>query len=370
MVLDEADRMISAGNFPELKSILSLLPKWTHSSDKLHFPKPKPQIPDQNCDDGGNDDDDGDDQNGDDDEIEIDNNCDVDDNGGNDDGEEDGDNGDNGSNDNFEVENDDDNNSGDEDDNGNDEGEGGNEEEDEEDEIDIEEKIKNWEEKEEKKVVLTAKRQTFICSATLGTSGFIKSEEEEEENKDKKKKKKESFGDLLNLIDFHRNKRTIDLSNIQLTAKGLYEAKIHCLDDEKDYYLYYIISKYVGRTLIFVNSISCLRRLIGIFSLLRLPLFSLHAQMQQKQRLKNLERFKANPQSILIASDVAARGLDIPLVDHVIHYQLPRTSELYVHRSGRTARYFPPFFIPHSHPLYIYNHIIFCILCILLLYIF
>jgi ATP-dependent RNA helicase DDX24/MAK5 len=40
----------------------------------------------------------------------------------------------------------------------------------------------------------------------------------------------------------------------------------------------------------------------------------------------------------LIASDVAARGLDIPLVDHVIHYQLPRTVDLYVHRSGRTAR--------------------------------
>jgi ATP-dependent RNA helicase DDX24/MAK5 len=40
----------------------------------------------------------------------------------------------------------------------------------------------------------------------------------------------------------------------------------------------------------------------------------------------------------LVASDVAARGLDIPLVDHVIHYQLPRSGEIYVHRSGRTAR--------------------------------
>ena len=41
---------------------------------------------------------------------------------------------------------------------------------------------------------------------------------------------------------------------------------------------------------------------------------------------------------MLMASDVAARGLDIPLVDHVIHYQLPRSGEIYVHRSGRTAR--------------------------------
>lgn len=39
-----------------------------------------------------------------------------------------------------------------------------------------------------------------------------------------------------------------------------------------------------------------------------------------------------------MASDVAARGLDIPMVEHVIHYQLPRSGEIYVHRSGRTAR--------------------------------
>jgi ATP-dependent RNA helicase DDX24/MAK5 len=60
--------------------------------------------------------------------------------------------------------------------------------------------------------------------------------------------------------------------------------------------------------------------------------------MIQKQRLKNLERFTANPSCILIATDVAARGLDIPNVKHVIHYQVPKTTENYVHRSGRTAR--------------------------------
>jgi ATP-dependent RNA helicase DDX24/MAK5 len=49
-------------------------------------------------------------------------------------------------------------------------------------------------------------------------------------------------------------------------------------------------------------------------------------------------RFKANDKAILVASDVAARGLDIPLVEHVIHYQIPRSGEIYVHRSGRTAR--------------------------------
>lgn len=41
---------------------------------------------------------------------------------------------------------------------------------------------------------------------------------------------------------------------------------------------------------------------------------------------------------MLVATDVAARGLDIPSVEHVIHYQLPRSADVYVHRNGRTAR--------------------------------
>merc|ERR1719427_2491638 len=64
----------------------------------------------------------------------------------------------------------------------------------------------------------------------------------------------------------------------------------------------------------------------------------LHAAMQQRQRLKNVDRFTSRESSLLIASDVAARGLDIPNIQHVVHYQVPRTSENYIHRSGRTAR--------------------------------
>jgi ATP-dependent RNA helicase DDX24/MAK5 len=60
--------------------------------------------------------------------------------------------------------------------------------------------------------------------------------------------------------------------------------------------------------------------------------------MQQRQRLKNTERFTASDNGILICTDVAARGIDIPDVQYVFHYQLPRSTEIYVHRSGRTAR--------------------------------
>jgi len=101
--------------------------------------------------------------------------------------------------------------------------------------------------------------------------------------------------------------------------------------------MYYFITRYPGRTLVFVNSIDAIRRLIPIMRLLNIEVFGLHAQMQ-RQRLKNLDRFKQNPNAVMVASDVAARGLDIPLVEHVIHYQLPRSGDIYIHRSGHTAR--------------------------------
>lgn len=54
----------------------------------------------------------------------------------------------------------------------------------------------------------------------------------------------------------------------------------------------------------------------------------LHAQMEQKQRLTNLEKFASSETGLLIATDVAARGLDIPNIKHIIHYQVPRSTEV------------------------------------------
>jgi len=143
----------------------------------------------------------------------------------------------------------------------------------------------------------------------------------------------------MSRIDFHKPKQeVIDISNAKITASNLQEAKITCLKEEKDIYLYYFLHRYPGRTIVFTNSIDCLRRLSSLLTLLEFPAYPLHAKMQQRARLKNLERFRSKTHSVLIASDVAARGLDIPAVDHVVHYQLPFDSESYVHRSGRTAR--------------------------------
>jgi ATP-dependent RNA helicase DDX21 len=68
------------------------------------------------------------------------------------------------------------------------------------------------------------------------------------------------------------------------------------------------------------------------------PCEALHGDIAQNQREKTLARFRSGEVTVLIATDVAARGLDIPHVDVVVHYDIPQDSESFLHRSGRTGR--------------------------------
>jgi len=198
------------------------------------------------------------------------------------------------------------------------------------------------------------KRSTMLFSATL-IPDARKLIDNGRKKKEKKKKKKvvggvnivsengetmTTIADLVCRIRFSDpNPVYINLvTSDTLTAKGIFESRIDCLVKDKDMYLYYILIRYPGKTLVFVNSIDSIRRIVPLLELLGLNVWGIHADMQQRQRLKNLDRFTACVNGILVSSDVSARGLDVPMVSHVVHYQLPRTADLYVHRSGRTAR--------------------------------
>lgn len=181
------------------------------------------------------------------------------------------------------------------------------------------------------------KRQTLVFSATLTL--IHQAPARILHKKHTKKIDKTAKLDLLvQKIGMRGKPKVIDLTRSEATVETLTETKIHCENDEKDLYLYYFLMQHPGRTLVFANSISCIKRLSGLLKVLDIMPLTLHACMHQKQRLRNLEQFARLEDCVLLATDVAARGLDIPKVQHVIHYQVPRTSEIYVHRSGRTAR--------------------------------
>lgn len=160
----------------------------------------------------------------------------------------------------------------------------------------------------------------------------------------KQHNKENKINIMLNLLGVDQESTSIidlgdDSSFGRPTSSQLDEYRINCVTEEKDLNLYYFLLLNPGkRTLIFCNSKDCLRRLVNVLKYLKIDSLKLHAEMDQKKRMTNLEKFRSRSDSVLIATDVAARGLDIKDLDCVVHYQVPRTCESYIHRSGRTAR--------------------------------
>ncbi|KAJ8063050.1 hypothetical protein OCU04_008293 [Sclerotinia nivalis] len=182
-------------------------------------------------------------------------------------------------------------------------------------------------------------RQTLVFSAT-----FHKGLQQKLAGKGKHsfKDESQSMEYLLKKLNFREEKpKFVDVNPISQMAANLKEGMVECGGEEKDLYLYSLLLHHPNqRTLIFTNSIHSVRRLTPMLQTLNIPAHSLHSQMIQKARMRSIEKFSRtnNTGSVLVATDVAARGLDIGGVQLVIHYHLPRTADMYVHRSGRTAR--------------------------------
>ncbi|CAK9165656.1 unnamed protein product [Ilex paraguariensis] len=91
-------------------------------------------------------------------------------------------------------------------------------------------------------------------------------------------------------------------------------------------------------SMVFTHTCDSTRLLALMLQNLGLRAIPISGQMSQAKRLGALNKFKAGECSILICTDVASRGLDIPSVDMVINYDIPANSKDYIHRVGRTAR--------------------------------
>merc|ERR1712227_419447 len=104
-------------------------------------------------------------------------------------------------------------------------------------------------------------------------------------------------------------------------------------------YLVHILNEMAGNSfMIFCSTCSATLRLSLLLRGLGFTAIPLNGQMSQNKRLASLNKFKSKARSILLATDVASRGLDIPHVDIVINYDIPTHSKDYIHRVGRTAR--------------------------------
>jgi superfamily II DNA/RNA helicase len=90
--------------------------------------------------------------------------------------------------------------------------------------------------------------------------------------------------------------------------------------------------------LVFCNHRDAVERISALFKSKSFEHGTFHGAMDQIDREKNLIRFRGGAHNVLISTDLAARGLDIPEIKHVVHYQLPPNEEAFIHRNGRTAR--------------------------------
>ncbi|QHS11547.1 DEAD/DEAH box helicase [Sinimarinibacterium sp. NLF-5-8] len=145
---------------------------------------------------------------------------------------------------------------------------------------------------------------------------------------------------VLELAYEHMNNpQKIAIEPDQVTADRVNQAMIHVANDEKLPLLVGILrQQHAKRSMVFINT---KREAENVERGLQANGFEAHVlsgDVSQGKRLRLLEDFKAGKLPVLVATDVAARGLHIPGVDLVINYDLPQDPEDYVHRIGRTAR--------------------------------
>src|SRR6266540_3966351 len=159
------------------------------------------------------------------------------------------------------------------------------------------------------------RRQTMLFSATLSTR-------------------------VMELAYEHTNNaEKVEVEPERVGAHGITEVLYHVSSGEKFRLLLGILEREGGkRVLIFVNRRSTAVELVRGLSANGYPARALAGNVPQDRRLKILTDFKEGRLAVLVATDVASRGLHIEGVSHVINYDLPQDAEDYVHRIGRTGR--------------------------------
>lgn len=149
-----------------------------------------------------------------------------------------------------------------------------------------------------------------------------------------------SATDLKKWPDFLPFEYPHEINYLDNTVKSNLELKVlYTSHKEKGENLLRLLSKFDQESsIVFCNHREAVDRLSILMKDYDFEHAVLHGGMDQLDREKNLIKFRSGTVNILVATDLASRGLDIPEIKHVIHYQLPHKEEAFVHRNGRTAR--------------------------------
>ncbi|MCA0370476.1 MAG: DEAD/DEAH box helicase [Proteobacteria bacterium] len=128
------------------------------------------------------------------------------------------------------------------------------------------------------------------------------------------------------------------VGEVNTPVTNIEQALIHTTDANKYDQLVEELEKRDGSVIIFVKTKHGTEKLAGRLRDAEHSADAIHGDLQQRKRERVLRAFHRQEYRILVATDVAARGLDIPHIAHVINYDLPQCPEDYIHRIGRTAR--------------------------------
>ncbi len=123
------------------------------------------------------------------------------------------------------------------------------------------------------------------------------------------------------------------------TAERVTQGVIHVANNNKLRLLGKLLDDpSIDRALVFTRTKHGADKVVRKLMAKKYPAMAIHGNKSQSQRLKALAAFKSGECRILIATDIAARGIDIDGISHVINFEMPNVAEQYVHRIGRTAR--------------------------------
>lgn len=168
-----------------------------------------------------------------------------------------------------------------------------------------------------KKIItmLPAKRQSLFFSATMP----------------------DNIVDLSNKI-LH-NPKKIDVAPVSSTAETIKQILYYTNKSTKKELLIHILKNQdINQVLLFARTKHGANRIAQNLKKAKISALAIHGDKSQNQRQKALKSFKAGEIRILVATDIAARGIDIDKLEYVINYEIPEVAETYVHRIGRSGR--------------------------------